>query len=154
MEVFSLIIRQFAFLLIWILLLLTVSSKSYDLYAVWIYIPKDSFFNFPKPINNIVILFHKWDTFCQLLLLKCSWHKCSFWFVFMGLNRCEANFVVLSTIVIIAGNMESNYKCLSVHSEVFNRAEACLCLIYPKKGWGFLEKLISAAKHIKKICRK
>lgn len=154
MEVFSLIIRQFAFLLIWILLLLTVSSKSYDLYAVWIYIPKDSFFNFPKPINNIVILFHKWDTFCQLLLLKCSWHKCSFWFVFMGLNRCEANFVVLSTIVIIAGNMESNYKCLSVHSEVFNHAEACLCLIYPKKGWGFLEKLISAAKHIKKICRK
>lgn len=133
MEEFSLIIRQFAFLLIWILLWLTVSSRSYNLYAVWIYIPNDSFFNFPKPINSIVILFRKWDTFCELLLLKYSWHKCSSWFVFMGLSRCEANSVVLSPIVIIAGNMELNCKGLSVHSEVFNHAEACLHLIYQRQ---------------------
>ena len=149
MQVFSLIIRQFAFLLIWIFLLLTVSSKAYDLYAVWICIHKDSFFNFPKPINNIVILFHNWRTFCELLLLKCSWHKGSPWFVLMGLRKCEANFVVLSPAVIIKGIIESNCKCLSFCSEVFNYAEACLCLIYPKAGWDFLEIIISTDKHIK-----
>lgn len=104
------------------------------------------FLYFPKPINNAVILFHKWNTFCELLLLKCSWCTCS-WFVFMGFSSCEANSIIFSPI--LTGNMESKIWVL-VCSQW--RLQSCWSLFaswLPKGSFSCLEIIISTDKYIK-----